>query len=126
MPGPENVPSGTEAKLHSSVDRCVAKDVNVASRGHCTNMDDLVSAEQCIENADVPLNTVERVAEEMVASACGEQNPLGKQYHTVTSSRSEHHINFLKHCRGSITDSACESQVLNMSAVNCSFDSKIS
>jgi len=107
-------------------------------------MDDLVSAEQCIENAVVPLNTVERVAEERVASAgrsenvcvtnipdvpvlcreetiplsaCVEQNPLGNQYHIVTSLRSEQHINFIQRCRGSIVDSACESQVLNMSAI---------
>jgi len=74
FPGPERGQSGTGVKQLSSVDSCVAKDVNEASSGHSTNMDDLVSAEQCIENADVPLNTVEKVAEERVASAGSSKN----------------------------------------------------
>jgi len=99
-------------------------------------MDDFVSAEICIENADAPLNTVEREAEEGVASAggsenvcvtniplipelcreeivpysaCVEQNPLGNQHRTVTSSRSEPHINFLQHVEDNVTDSVSTS-----------------
>ena len=140
LPGPENVPSSTEGKLHSSVDCCVAKDVNEASSGHSTNMDENVSTEKCIEHADVPLNTVERVAELRIESAggsvttirtipvlrrkktvphsaCGEQNPLGNQHYTVRSSRIEPRINLLQCGRGTITDSASDSQVLNMSAI---------
>jgi hypothetical protein len=74
FPGPERGQSGTGVKLLPSVDCCVAKDVNEAASGHSTNMDDLVSAEQCIENADVPLNTVEKVAVERVASAGNSEN----------------------------------------------------
>ena len=74
FPSPERGQSGTGVKPLSSVDSSVAKDVNEASSGHSTNMDDLVSAEQCIENADVPLNTVEKVAEERVASAGSSEN----------------------------------------------------
>jgi len=74
FPGPERGQSSNGVKLLSSVDCCVAKDVNEASSGHCTNMGDLVSAEQCIENAYVPLNTVEKVAEERVASAGSSEN----------------------------------------------------
>ena len=89
-----------------------------------------------IENADVLLNIVEREAEEGVASAggsenvcvtnipliselcreeivpynaCVEQNPLGNQHHTVTSSRSEPHINFLQHVEDNVTDSVSTS-----------------
>ena len=151
FPSPERGQSGTGVKMLSSVDCCVAKDVNEAASGQSANMDDLVSAEQCIENADVPLNTVEKVAEERVASAgssenvaatntpevamlsgeetlsggtlnvphsaCAEQNPLGNHLHTVTSTSSEAHTNSMQGGRGSITDSASESQVLNTSAV---------
>ena len=139
LPGPENVPSSTEGKLHSSVDCCVAKDVNEASSGHSTNMDENVSTEKCIEHADVPLNTVERVAELRIESAggsvttirtvpvlrvktvrhsaCGEQNPLGNQHDTVRSSRSEPRINLLQCGRETITDSASDSQVLSISAI---------
>ena len=74
FPGPEKGQSDTGVKLLASVDCSVAKDVNEASSGHSANTDELVSAEQCIENADVPLNTVERVVEEMVASAGGREN----------------------------------------------------
>jgi len=73
-PGSEKGQSGTEVKRLCSVDCCVTNDVNEASSGHSTNMDELVSAEQCIENADMPLNTVERVAEERVASTGGTRN----------------------------------------------------
>ena len=151
FPSPERGQHGTGMKLLSSVDCCKTKDVNEAASGHSTNMDDLVSAEQCIENADVPLNTVEKVAEERVASAgssknvsvtnipkvavlsgeetlsggtsnvphseCAEQNPLGNHHHNVTSTSIEPHTNSLQGGRGSITDSASGSQVLNMSAV---------
>ena len=74
FPGPERGQSGTGVKPLSSVDCCVAKDVNEAASGHSTNMDDLVSAEQCTESADVPLNTVEKVAVERVASAGNSEN----------------------------------------------------
>jgi len=50
-------------------------------------------------------------------SACGEQNPLVNQHDTVRSSRSEPRINLLECGRGSITDSASDSQILNMSAI---------
>ena len=74
FPSPERGQSGTGVKLLSSVDCCVAKDVKDAASEHSTNVDDLVSAEQCVENADVPLNTVEEVTEERVASAGSSEN----------------------------------------------------
>jgi hypothetical protein len=152
FPGPEKCQSVIGVKLPSSVNCHVAKDVNEASNGHSTNMEGHghVSAEECIEIADEPLGTVERVAEKRVVSAggsenvsvinipevallhrdetgsvdthvlsvphsaCAEQNPPGNQHHTVTSSRSVPPVSLVPLDRGSVTDSASESQVLSV------------
>ncbi|GFG33539.1 hypothetical protein Cfor_03446 [Coptotermes formosanus] len=161
FPGPEKGQSGARVKLLSSVNCYVAEDVDEASDGLSTNMEDLLSAEKCVESADVPVDTVERVAEKRVVSAgtsesvsvinipevamlhrdetgsvdthvlpvphsaCAEQTPPGN-HHTVMSSPSEASVSSVLLGRGSVADSASESQVLNVPALTKHIEGQIS
>jgi hypothetical protein len=59
--------SGTTMKL-LSVNYNIAKDINDALDGHSTNISQVAPAEECTENAVVSLDSVESVAEKVVAS----------------------------------------------------------
>jgi hypothetical protein len=66
FPSPQKDHSCTTTEL-LPVNNNILKGINDGSDGHSVNMKGVVHAEKCIENANVPSDTAERVAEKRVA-----------------------------------------------------------